>query len=69
MRVIEAKSIFAHRLLYNGHQYDMSIAQITDDGLNISISPFVKEVPGTIFVSGTVRISLKDGKILAECDM
>lgn len=63
--VIKAKSILAHRVLYNGAEYKMSIAHISDDGKYVGIEPYVKEVPGTIFVSGTVEILLKEGRFLA----
>ena len=65
MEIIEAKNIFAHRLLYEGNEYKMSIASISDDHMSIEINPYVQDVPGTVFVSGTVEIVLKEDKIMA----
>lgn len=65
MDIIEAKNILAHKLLYDGKEYKMSIASISDDRSRVAINPFVKEVPGTVFVSGTVEIVLKESKLMA----
>lgn len=63
---MKIKSILAHRMIYQGKEYKMCIAQISSDGNSIVFSPFVKEIPGTVFVSGTVILSIKDGGIEAK---
>ncbi|MDE7411530.1 MAG: hypothetical protein K2M94_05770 [Paramuribaculum sp.] len=48
--------IMAHRIIYQGHCYDMHVATIYSDG-SCSLEPFVHETPNTQFCNGTITIN------------
>lgn len=45
----------AHRIIYNGKEYPLSVAAIDTRG-EVSITPFEREIPGTLFVNGTIEL-------------
>lgn len=49
------KRIFAHKIIYRGKTYLMSVVTLDGDKV-ISIVPFEKETPATIFHSGTLNL-------------
>ena len=49
------KRILAPRIIYKGHTYTNHIAELRTDG-SIILSPFTRELPDTIFVSGTILL-------------
>lgn len=51
------KRILAHRIIYEGETYRMSIAVIDEITGTVRIEPFVNETYSTIFVSGTIKIT------------
>lgn len=48
--------VLAHRIIYKGKEYPMSVAGIDEQG-KVEIVPFSGETPGTIFVNGTIEIT------------
>lgn len=56
------KRILAHKIIYGDKTYKLSVATI-DGNRVVSITPFEKEVPGTIFISGTVQLVSTNGPI------
>lgn len=56
------KRILAHKIIYKGIEYDMSVAEI-EDGEVVKIEPFESETASTVFVSGVVEIKMTDGKL------
>lgn len=49
------KRILAHKIIYKGHIYKMSVVSLVDDKI-VSILPFKKETAETIFYSGTLDL-------------
>lgn len=49
--------VLAHRIIYKGKEYPMSVAGIDEQG-KVEIVPFSHEIPDTIFVSGTIEITV-----------
>lgn len=45
----------AHKIIYKGKEYPMSVAGIDTHG-EVSVAPFEREIPGTVFVNGTIRL-------------
>lgn len=56
------KRIFAHKIIYGGKEYRMSVATIKDNG-EVIIDTFEKEIPSTVFISGTVLLQPVQGRI------
>ena len=56
------KRILAHKIIYADKEYRMAVATITDSG-EVIINSFEKEIPSTVFISGTVRLQPIDGRI------
>lgn len=56
------KRILAHKIIYADKEYRMAIATITDSG-EVVIESFEKEIPSTVFISGTVLLQSVDGRI------
>lgn len=56
------KRILAHKIIYNGIEYDMSVAEI-EDGEVVKIELFESETASTVFVPGVVEIKMTDGKL------
>lgn len=54
--------IFAHRILYGNKEYKNHLAEIDSQG-EVKFYPFEREVFGTIFVSGTIRIDIDGGEL------
>ncbi|MCC8115491.1 MAG: hypothetical protein LIP03_16135 [Bacteroidales bacterium] len=43
----------------------MSIAEISDEGKEVSITPYTQETPNTAFINGAIEIQRdSDGKII-----
>lgn len=49
--------VMAHRIIYNGKEYPLSVAAIDTRG-EVSITPFEREIPGTLFVNGTIELQV-----------
>lgn len=56
------KRYFAHKIIHGEKEYRMAVATI-DDNRVISIEPYEKEIPSTIFISGTIQLIPTEGKI------
>ncbi|MDE5567548.1 MAG: hypothetical protein K2J12_03805 [Muribaculaceae bacterium] len=56
------KRILAHKIIYADKEYHMAVATITDSG-EVIIEAFEKEIPATVFISGTVLLQPVDGRI------
>lgn len=52
----------AHRIVFRGRVYHLSIAEIADDSI-VDIHPFVTETASTAFIPGTVMLNEENGKI------
>ncbi|MCC8118857.1 MAG: hypothetical protein LIP09_08970 [Bacteroidales bacterium] len=48
--------ILAHKIIYEGREYPLSIAEISPDGRSVTITPFLKETPATTFHSGIIEL-------------
>lgn len=55
MAFIDDRKILAHKVVYEGKTYAMSVAEISPDGKKLTVNPFERECAGTVFVSGTVE--------------
>lgn len=65
MSQIPYKKVLAHRIIYGGKTYPMSIAEISDEGKEVSITPYTQETPNTAFINGAIEIQRdSDGKII-----
>lgn len=55
--------VMAHCIVYGGVEHRLSILTLSErDGLwHVSIEPFVREVPGTVFVNGRVELRTATG--------
>ena len=56
------KRILAHKIIYADKEYRMAVATITASG-EVIINSFEKEIPSTVFISGTVLLQPIDGRI------
>ena len=57
--------VLAHNIKYKGREYGLSVAEISADGKDVAIQPYVREIAGTVFVNGTVEIGIgDDGKLI-----
>lgn len=56
--------ILAHNIVYEGKPYGLSVAEYSDDSVSVRISPYVVETANTVFVPGTVTISVRSGKVV-----
>lgn len=56
------KRILAHKIIYKGIEYNMSVVEI-EDGRVLKIEPFETETASTVFISGAVEIKMADGKL------
>lgn len=61
------KKILAHRILYCGKVYEMSVATIAG-GRVVAIEPYVRETEGTVFISGTVSLVPRGASIEVVTD-
>ncbi len=50
-----AKHILAHKIIYRGKEYTMSVATIENNRVT-AIKPFERETASTVFISGNVRL-------------
>lgn len=48
--------VLAHRIIYKGKEYPMSVAGIDEQG-KVEIVPYRLETPNTYFVQGTIEIT------------
>lgn len=55
--------IAAHRIEYEGAVYAMSVIELADDGLTVSIYPFTGEIHSTVFIPGTIRVILRNSRL------
>lgn len=51
------KQILAHKIIFGDKTYEMHIARLLDDG-NVVFYPFKEEIPATVFVSGTILLTV-----------
>lgn len=57
----------AHKVVFEGREYKMSIAELTDDG-HLIIKPYSSEVHSTVFINGAVELLLDEGINLLELE-
>lgn len=55
--------ILAHDIIYGGRRYHLHIAEYDSDTGVLTLKPFVEEIPATRFYSGTVEVTVADGKM------
>ncbi len=55
--------IFAHRIVVGDRVFDYSVATLSPDGNRVVVEPFAGESHSTIFVSGTVRVWVENGRL------
>lgn len=48
--------VLAHKILFDGAEHRLSVAEISDDRQQVKVEPFVEETHSTVFVPGTVEI-------------
>lgn len=48
--------VLAHKIIFEGMEHNLSVAEISDDRGSVKITPFVSETHSTVFVSGTLEI-------------
>lgn len=53
------KKIFAHKIIFGEEIYEMHVAHLLDDG-SVEFFPFKEETSATVFVSGTIRLSVDE---------
>lgn len=58
------QGVMAHRIIFEGKEYAMSIARI--EGGEVVITPYTGEVHSTLFVNGTVAVTFSDGRLTIE---
>ncbi len=48
--------ILARRIVFEGREHKLSLLEISADGRQVKISPFVKETHSTVFIDGAVEV-------------
>lgn len=62
------KRIAAHCIIYHGETHRLSVAEFDTTTKELTIRPLTHEIHSTRFVSGTVRIDIKDGDMTVEAE-
>lgn len=57
--------IAAHRITYEGVDYDMSVIELADDGHTVNIFTLTEEIHSTRFISGHIEVTLTPAGTLA----
>ncbi len=52
--------ILAHKIVFEGREYPLSLLEISEDRSRISITPFAGETHSTVFVDGKVEVIWTD---------
>lgn len=59
--------IYAHRIIFGNDVYANHVAELDDAG-NLKFYPFDREIHSTVFISGTIRLTVADGRMIYEQD-
>lgn len=51
-----------NHIIIDGTDRGMSVLELSDDRKRLFIKPFIKETHSTVFIPGTIHISVKDEK-------
>lgn len=58
----------AHKIVCDGKEYPLSIAELSDDRRSVRIYPYTEEIHSTAWVDGTLRITLVNGRYCLSTD-